>query len=103
VCCRCTPLSTGPNAALAPQHVREPLSAVTNRGSDFPVSVPTFGLVLDRFETGERLEAIVKQPTGVLSIMDGFSWSTCAGYRSYLKTHVRPKWEATPISSGVLI
>lgn len=59
---------------------------------------PTFGLILDRFETEERLEAIVTQPTGVSSITDGFSWSTAAGYRSYIKTHVRPKWEGTPIS-----
>src|SRR3974390_2548363 len=37
-------------------------------------NIPTFGLVLDRFETEERLETIVKQPTGVSSITDGFSW-----------------------------
>ncbi len=35
----------------------------------------------------------MKQPTGVSTITDGFSWSTAAGYRSYIKTHVRPKWE----------
>lgn len=59
---------------------------------------PTFGLVLDRFEAEERLETIVKQPTGVSSLTDGFSWSTAAGYRSYIRTHVRPKWEGTSIS-----
>jgi integrase len=59
---------------------------------------PTFGLVLDRFETEERLEKIVKQPTGVSTITDGFSWSTAAGYRSYIRTHVRPKWAETLIA-----
>ncbi len=59
---------------------------------------PTFGLVLDQFEREERLEQIVKQPTGESTITDGFSWSTAAGYRSYIKTHVRPKWEGTSIS-----
>jgi hypothetical protein len=57
---------------------------------------PTFGLILDRFETEERLEAIVKQPTGESTVTGGFSWSTAAGYRSYIRTHVRPKWEGTP-------
>ena len=59
---------------------------------------PTFGLVLDRFETEERLETIVKQPTEISTITDGFSWSTAAGYRSYIRTHVRPKWAETLIA-----
>ncbi len=58
---------------------------------------PTFGLVIDRFSKEERLEEIVKQPTGAASIMDGFSWSTAAGYRSYLKEHIRPRWEHVPL------
>ena len=59
---------------------------------------PTFGLVIDRFSREERLEEIVKQPPGEATILDGFSWSTAHGYRSYLSKHVRPKWEATPIA-----
>jgi integrase len=59
---------------------------------------PTFGLILDRFESEERLEKIVKQPTGESTVTDGFSWSTAAGYRSYIKTHVRPKWGKTLIA-----
>ena len=54
---------------------------------------PTFGLVLDRFETEERLETIVKQPTGILHHYGADSHgATAAGYRSYIRTHVRPKW-----------
>jgi integrase len=60
---------------------------------------PTLGLIIDRFSTGERLEEIVKQPPGEATILDGFSWSTAHSYRSYLKKHVRPKWDATPIGN----
>ena len=59
---------------------------------------PTMGLVIDRFWTEERLEEIVKQKPGETSILDGFSYSTAAGYRCYLKKHVRPRWAATPIA-----
>jgi len=58
---------------------------------------PTFGLVIDRFITEERLEEIVTQPPGETSIIDGLSWSTAASYRSNLKTHIRPKWGNAPI------
>jgi len=47
----------------------------------------------------ERLEEIVKQPPGEATIMNGFSWSTAAGYRSYLKQHVRPKWGSRELVS----
>jgi hypothetical protein len=57
---------------------------------------PTLGLVIDRFTEEERLEEIVCQPPGEATITDGFSWSTAAGYRSYLKKHVRPRWRDTP-------
>jgi len=59
---------------------------------------PTLGLIIDRFSKEERLEEIVKQPPGEATILDGFSWSTAHGYRSYLSKHVLPKWEATPIA-----
>lgn len=59
---------------------------------------PTMGLIIDRFTTEERLEDIVKQPPGEATIIDGFSWSTAHGYRSYLSKHVRPKWSDTPIA-----
>ena len=59
---------------------------------------PTFGLVIDRFSKEERLEQIVRQRPGEITILDGFSWSTAAGYRSYLKEHVRPKWENRPLA-----
>jgi integrase len=59
---------------------------------------PTMGLVIDRFTKEERLEEIVKQPPGEATITDGLSWSTAHGYRCYLKKHVQPRWESTPLS-----
>ena len=53
---------------------------------------PTLGLVIDRFLREERIEEIVKQKPGETTITDGFSYSTAAGYQSYLKKHVKPKW-----------
>jgi integrase len=59
---------------------------------------PTLGLVIDRFSTEERLEEILRQAPGEATITDGFSWSTAAGYRSYLKKHIKPKWGSTPLA-----
>ena len=59
---------------------------------------PTLGLVIDRFSTEERLEEILLQSPGETTITDGFSWSTAAGYRSYLKKHIKPKWGSTPLA-----
>jgi integrase len=60
---------------------------------------PTLGLVIDRFSSDERLEEILKQKPGETTITDGFSYSTAAGYRSYLKKHIKPKWGSTPLTA----
>lgn len=41
------------------------------------------------------LEAIVAQPPGEITIADGVAYSTAAGYLSYIRKHLRPKWEKT--------
>ena len=53
---------------------------------------PTFGVIIDRFIQTERLEEIVAQPPGELTITDGVAYSTAAGYLSYLRKHIRPTW-----------
>jgi integrase len=53
---------------------------------------PTMGVVINRFRTEERFEDIMKQPPGAVLIADGLSYSTVAGYRSYLGKHIQPKW-----------
>lgn len=58
---------------------------------------PTLGLVIDRFSKEERLEEILKQKPGEATITDGLSYSTAAGYRSYLKKHIKPRWGSTAL------
>jgi integrase len=53
---------------------------------------PTMGVVIDRFRTEERFEEIMEQPPGPIFIADGLSYSTVAGYRSYLSKHIEPQW-----------
>jgi integrase len=60
---------------------------------------PTLGLVIDRFIKDERIEDIVKQKPGETTITDGLSYSTAAGYQSYLKRHIKPKWGGTPLAA----
>lgn len=52
---------------------------------------PTFGLVIDRFIKEERLEEIVKQPAGMVTI-EGMAYSTASAYLSYLRNHIKPRW-----------
>lgn len=61
-------------------------------------NVPTMGVVIERFSTEERLEEILKQKPGETTITDGISYSTAAGYRSYLSKHIKPKWGGTPLA-----
>lgn len=39
----------------------------------------------------------MKQQPGETTITDGFSYSTAAGYQSYLKKHIKPRWGSTPL------
>ena len=57
----------------------------------------TMGVVIDRFSTEERLEDIVKQKPGETTI-DGLSFSTARGYRSYIANHIKPKWSNDPLA-----
>lgn len=61
-------------------------------------NAPTMGLVVDRFIREERIEEIVKQQPGEITITDGLSYSTARGYRSYLTKHIVPRWGATPLA-----
>ena len=51
-------------------------------------TVPTLGLVIDRFIKEERIDDILKQKPGEATITDGISYSTAAGYRSYIRNHI---------------
>jgi integrase len=60
-------------------------------------NTPTLGLVIERFIKEERIEEILKQKPGEITITDGISYSTAAGYNSYLKNHIKPMWPSTPL------
>jgi len=57
---------------------------------------PTFGVVIDRFVSVERLVEILAQRPGEVE-GDGLAYSTAAGYTSYIKKHIRPQWEKIPL------
>ncbi len=52
---------------------------------------PTFGTVLDKFITDERLKEIKAQRPGE-TVDDGLKFSTTVGYLSVIKVHLRPAW-----------
>jgi integrase len=60
---------------------------------------PTLGLVINRFMKDERISDILKQKPGETTITDGISYSTAAGYRSYIKNHIEPMWAHTPLTA----
>jgi len=86
-----------PTETKALIHLQEDVLRINGPESFKANNNPTLGLVIDRFSTEERLEEILKQAPGETTITDGFSYSTAAGYRSYLKRHIRPKWGNTPL------
>ena len=59
---------------------------------------PTFGVVIDRFIQEERLVEIMAQRPGEVTITDGIAYSTACAYTSFLKRHIRPRWESTHLS-----
>jgi integrase len=59
---------------------------------------PTFGIVIDRYIQEERLEEIMAQRPGEVTITDGLSYSTAAVYTSFLTRHIRPKWGSKVLS-----
>jgi integrase len=62
-------------------------------------SVTTMGVVINRFMEEERIADILKQRPGMTTITDGISYSTAAGYRSYIKNYIEPKWARVPLAA----
>jgi hypothetical protein len=55
---------------------------------------PTLGVVVEKFKTEERFEEILNMPPGAEISSDGMSYSTVAGYSSYLTKHIEPRWNS---------
>jgi integrase len=87
-----------PTKADALLRVQELVLRINGASKYREQSVPTMGLVINRFMDEERIADILKQKPGVTTITDGISYSTAAGYRSYLKNHIEPRWARIPLS-----
>jgi integrase len=87
-----------PTETKALIHLQELVLRINGPQAYRAQNAPTMGLVIDRFIKEERIEEILKQKPGVATITDGISYSTAAGYRSYIKNHIKPKWSDTPLA-----
>ncbi len=58
---------------------------------------PSFGGLVDRFITDERLVFLSKQKKGQAD-GDGLQYATACAYLSILNLHIKPKWGTTPLS-----
>lgn len=86
-----------PTKAKALVHLQEQVLKINGPDAFRAHNKVTMGVLIDRFQTEERLEEIVRQAPGEVTITDGLSYSTAAGYRSYLNKHVKPRWSKTAI------
>ena len=87
-----------PTEAKARIRLHEDLLRINGSQSFKAHNKPTLGLVIDRFLAEERIEEIVNQAPGEITI-EGLAYSTAAGYRSYLKKHIKPRWGSTNVSN----
>ena len=56
------------------------------------------GVVIDRFRTEERFEEILGQPPGHVTVVNGLSYSTVAGYNSYFAKHIQRRWASVMLT-----
>jgi integrase len=56
--------------------------------------IPTLGVVIEKLKTDEHFEDILQMPPGAEVSPDGLSYSTVAGYSSYLTKHIEPRWSS---------
>ena len=84
-----------PTETKALIHLQEVLLQINGADAYRGHNKPTLGLVIERFAQEERLEEILEQKPGEIVITDGLSYSTAAGYRSYLNKHIKPRCAST--------
>ena len=88
-----------PTETKALIHLQEQVLRINGPKAYRAQTAPTLGLVIDRFLKEERIDDILRQKPGVTTITDGISYSTAAGYRSYIKNHIEPRWARTPLAA----
>jgi len=87
-----------PTETKARLHLQEMLLRINGPEAFRANNKPTLGVVIERFIKEERITEILKQKPGETTITDGISYSTAAGYQSYLKKHIKPKWGSVPVA-----
>lgn len=88
-----------PTETKALIHLQEHVLRINGPKAYSAKHVPTLGLVINRFTQEERIAEILKQKPGEVTILDGISYSTAAGYRSYLRNYIEPRWFMTPLTA----
>jgi len=88
-----------PTETKALIHLQEHVLRINGPKAYSAKHVPTLGLVINRFMQEERIAEILKQKPGEVTILDGISYSTAAGYRSYLRNYIEPRWFMTPLTA----
>jgi integrase len=87
-----------PTETKALIHLQEHVLRINGPKAYRAQNEPTLGLVIDRFLKEERIDDILKQKPGETTITDGISYSTAAGYRSYIRNQIEPRWAGTPLN-----
>lgn len=87
-----------PTETKARLHLQEMLLRINGPEAFRANNKPTLGVVIERFIKEERITEILKQKPGETTITDGISYSTAAGYQSYLKKHIKPKWGSVAVA-----
>lgn len=87
-----------PTKVKALVHLQEQVLRMNGAGAFRFQQKPTMGLVIERFIKEERIEEIIKQKPGEVTI-HGFAFSTAVSYRSYLTKHLKPKWGTVALES----
>ena len=87
-----------PTETKARLHLQEKLLRINGPEAFKAQNKPTMGLVIERFIKEEQVAEILKQKPGETTIKDGISYSTAAGYQSYLNRHIKPKWGSVTVA-----
>ena len=83
-----------PTASKARIRLQEEVLRINGPDSFRAHVKPTLGVVIEKFKTEERFEEILHTLPGAEISSDGMSYSTVAGYSSYLTKHIEPRWSS---------
>jgi integrase len=90
-----------PTETLARKSCEGMLLSLNKDAAQYAITDPTFGALLARYIEEERIEEIVKAKHNAdRSKFDSeaLEYSTAAGYRSYIKNYLGPKWGGCRLS-----